>query len=88
MKNTFNLVTLAKTEPLNILAVTDELARFYTPIIRSLTNEKLAVDYIELVKYTNCTAPANQKPYLVKLSNSLFFEAQRRNLVDEIEAMS
>ncbi|MCL2190212.1 MAG: hypothetical protein FWB87_15780 [Defluviitaleaceae bacterium] len=83
----FDLVGLARTQPIDMEALTLETANFYAGVVGGVTNEKLAVDYLEVSRHSDAIPPIKQPPWLRSLSNLIFFEAQRRGIVDAIEVL-
>ena len=84
---TFDLVQLARVKPIDVESSTLETTRFYEGVVGGLINEKLVVDYLEVTSYVDSLPPVRQPDWLKSLSNMIFFEAQRRGMVDEIEAL-
>ncbi|MCL2188475.1 MAG: hypothetical protein FWC16_00550 [Defluviitaleaceae bacterium] len=82
---TFDLVKLARTQPINMNEQTLETVRIYAGVVGGVSNEKLALDYLEVTRYSDTTAPNKQPSWLKPLSDLIFFEAQRRGIVNEIE---
>lgn len=84
---TFDLVQLARVVPIDVTSATMESTRLYEGVVGGLINEKLAVDYLEVTRYMDSLPPKKQPDWLKPLSNLIFFEAQHRGIVDEIESL-
>jgi len=81
----FDLIKLATRKPIDVITCNAETVAFYQGVIQSVTDEKLAVDYLEVVRYSETLTPNETPHWLKRLSNMIFHEAQRRGIIDEIE---
>jgi|GEM_PF-1804559 len=85
---TFDLTKLVNTKPICLLATnTFETAWMYADLAPHLTNEKLAVDYLEVIKKPYDLPPAEQSSHHHTIATALLQEAVRRGIVDEIEGL-
>jgi len=69
-----DLIELARVKPIDVKSSNMDSARFYVSVVPSIIDEKLAVDYIEIVRHLEKLAPKRQPAWLTLITNVISSE--------------